>query len=446
MNPNWFENSLCHVHLDMHMPAFPKGALSRFNAQRLIRVLKDAYVECAVVFAKDHFGMSFYPTRYGYPHPKMRGDILGELLAEGARQDISMIVYYSVGWDRKTGDEHPDWIMIDQKGQRVNDDGPYPSLCFNSPYIRKMVIPQVSEIVRRYSFRGFFFDIVFMPDQVCFCPFCRKMFEARYAQPLDSSMIGSMRKELDEFRGETIARFVRDIQWEVKRLNPSLWIGHNGPPQLIPDRRIVDGSDLIVIESQPILPGGHHGHSLRCRAARTLGMPFQGITVRFQEGWGQASLKETVQLKQEFASIAVHGGKVSCGDQMNVDGSLEKGVWRRIREALSFLHERRHLFLGFSANRYLALVGDEKYSFPFPSYEILPQVLGAHKILNEGHFQFDVLTMERLPSRMHDYACLVLPENIPVGEKMRDEITEFVADGGRLILFGNALESFLDRQ
>ena len=65
----------------------------------------------------------------------------------------------------------------------------------------------------------------------------------------------------------------------------------------------------MIVESQPAHGvNGYELMSTQGRYTRMLGKPFEITTVRFAEGWGEMTLKETEQLQYEFSLIAAQGG------------------------------------------------------------------------------------------------------------------------------------------
>jgi len=51
---SWFSLRLRKVYMDFHTPEFPKNFLEILTSKKYISTLKDANVNAAVFFAKDH--------------------------------------------------------------------------------------------------------------------------------------------------------------------------------------------------------------------------------------------------------------------------------------------------------------------------------------------------------------------------------------------------------
>jgi hypothetical protein len=69
------------VHLDFHTSPHVPGVGAEFDAAAFIGTLQAARVNSITIFAKCHHGYSYYPTTIGTPHPHLRRDLLGEMIA-----------------------------------------------------------------------------------------------------------------------------------------------------------------------------------------------------------------------------------------------------------------------------------------------------------------------------------------------------------------------------
>jgi hypothetical protein len=70
----WMWDRVRQVHVDFHMPEFPKEAIKNFNAKEFVGELKRAKVNMAAIFCKCHFGNAFYNTEVGHKHSGLKED------------------------------------------------------------------------------------------------------------------------------------------------------------------------------------------------------------------------------------------------------------------------------------------------------------------------------------------------------------------------------------
>ncbi len=170
------------VHFDFHtMPGIDDFA-EKFDAKLLARQLKDAHVGYINFFGRCNIGWSYYPTKVGYPYPKLNGkNILGDVVRECHNVGIGVTGYLNMGVHHEALLRHPGWSKINMNGQVRNLDpnmscyGNYFRLpCYNTGYTDHL-IEEIKEILDQ-GVDGIFCDcVLFRP---CLCPNCtREMLE-----------------------------------------------------------------------------------------------------------------------------------------------------------------------------------------------------------------------------------------------------------------------------
>jgi len=142
LKTNWDQKIYRRVHMDFHTPEFLPEAVKRFNPERFVSCLVKGKVQAVNLFAKCHYGNSYYNTKIGHKHSGLKQDMLGRLVREGKRHKIYVIAYYSVCTDRYASTTHPDWQQVDIKGNPIKI-GPWLNVCLNSPYLEKLMLPQL---------------------------------------------------------------------------------------------------------------------------------------------------------------------------------------------------------------------------------------------------------------------------------------------------------------
>jgi len=428
---DWVRERIRGVHVDFHTPEFPRDAVTRFDAKEFVAKLVKGRVNWAAVFAKDHFGNSFYDTKIGHKHSGLRCDFLGDVVEECHRNDIKACAYYSVNWERHAGDANPDWWEVDEKGEpKVGTS--WGSVCINSPYREELAIPQLLEVARDYDIDGYFFDIIHFRGP-CYCDYCKPRFKELFGKELAPGLIEAQPLLFREFEAVCYGRFLREMRQKVDRFKPYLvFVGNRSPGYLGPHFALSEYLDVDCVESQPASPerGGYLQHGLKSRYHRTQPRPFEVTTVRFTRGWGEMTLKETEQLKFEFAQIMANGGHVVCGDQVNPDGTLVDAVYERMGRAFRLVEECEPFCIGARAVRHIAILAPMIHG-------IEDSLLGCHKALVESHRQFDVIDSNMLEDARR-YAIIVVPDNDQLSEKDAERLAWFVEEGGTIVATGAA--------
>lgn len=429
----WLRTHIRQVHMDFHMPEFPVDAIRRFNAEEFVGHLVRGKVNMVALFAKCHFGNSFYNTRVGHKHEGLPNDFLREAAEECRRHDIKTIAYYSFLCDVHAHEERPHWRRINANGESDPRRGCWGRLCPNTPYREELALPQLEEIAADYPVDGFFIDIPFCGP--CWCPYCKEKFRLMYGRELDAS---TPVDEVTAFMQNSTGRFLRELRVICDRHNPDLKIVTNCAWKLDSSRYFSEGSDYGVWESQP--HQNYLSHSFAARSVRTLDVPVQVMSVRFFQGWGDLTLKPTAQMTTEFAAMIGNGAVASSGDQVNVDGTLQPPVYDMFNQAFGFVEAREKILLDAESVTDTALLAPvARRDCPAPE-AVGPAMKGAHKALVESHVQFDILNSLDI-DKIDRYRTIILTEPNDFAPGVFEALEAWVRKGGTLIAVGGALVS-----
>lgn len=436
MNDSWIWERMRQIHIDFHMPEFPKDAIKNFNAKEFVGELKRAKVNLIAAFCKCHFGNSFYNTAIGHKHSGLKEDFFGEVLEESHKNDIKVLAYYSLGTDEYVVENNPDWYQVDEEG-KVRDGGGtvWKMPCMNSPYREEIVIPQMKEITQNYDIDGVFIDIPYIKNNYCFCRYCKKKFKEEHGIELTPALLKSDGDTVIRFGQNSAVRCLQEIRKAVKKLKPDIPILINCAGKVGEPKGVYDAADYGVWESQPAV-GTFLYHSVKSRFVRQHDMPVQVMTVRFTEGWGLMSCKTAEQLKYEMAAIMANGGMPNIGDQVMTDGTLQKGAYDIIEEVFEFVEEREKYCTRQKSVPHIAMLANYTSNRYWDKGDF--STLGACKMLIEGHQQFDLFYNDDFKD-LSLYKVVLMPETVNLNDASISKLREFVNNGGLLITAGKAL-------
>lgn len=432
---DWFWDNIRQVHVDFHMPEFPQEAIKKFDAQTFVAEFVAAKVNVIGVFTKCHFGNAFYPTEVGHKHSGLEGDFFGEVLEEAHKHGIKVIAYYSLGTDAYAVEHNPDWYQIGADGKKRGGDGSVWEMpCLNSPYREELVIPQIRELTEKYDMDGYLFDIPYMTNHNCFCPYCQKKFKDEYGRELTPELYEENPELVHSFAINSSTRTMQELYDLVKSIKPQVLMNCNGAWKMGEPDALNKTSDYGLWESQPA-SGSFLLHSIKVRYTRTLDVPVQIMTVRFTEDWGMMSCKTAEQLKFELASIIANGGIPNIGDQVLPSGELQSGVYKILGEVFSFVEEREKFCLRSTSKRHIALIANNTANWYFDEGDAA--TFGAAKMLIEGHQQFDMYCNDKFPD-LQGYKVVILTETVQLSEDSLERIRSFVREGGLLLAAGES--------
>lgn len=422
------------IHLDFHTSPAITDVGADWDADLFAQTLFEAGVDSINIFAKCHHGMNYYPSKIGPVHPAMKFDLLGEQIDACHRVGIHCPIYISVCWDMSAAERHPEWRQVDKDGKLVGrgpfDDGwGWPWLCVNNGYADELVA-QTEELLSRYDCDGFWYDILLYHADGCLCPACWDEIRDAGLDPRDAGVRAA-------HNNEKIRGFMGRMSEVIRARKPDALIFYNGRMGL-PIQDETQYFTQVEIESLPTGGWGYGFYPLWSRFARTLGLPFLGMTGRFHRGWADwGGLKHPDALRFECGGILATGGAICVGDQMHPRGRLNKAVYSTIGEAFRDVQAVEEYCVEAKPVTQVGLLTLESARDNMNTISGVGSLEGAAKMLLELHQQFDVIT-ERCPD-FGKYDLLVIPDTGYLSPENLARLRAFLANGGRLLLSHKAL-------
>ena len=86
----WYEQCYSRLLIDNHITDLREEYMSRFSPSEYVRLVKLSGVEASMVYACDHNGNCYFPSKTGHVHAGLKGrDIFGETTALLRKEGIS---------------------------------------------------------------------------------------------------------------------------------------------------------------------------------------------------------------------------------------------------------------------------------------------------------------------------------------------------------------------
>lgn len=171
----WYETAWRRAVIDMHIPDWDERFFSQFSPPEYARLLAKSKAQSIVCYCQSHVGLFNFPTKVGKQHAGWKGrNVLQEMIAACHDQQIAVVLYCSLIFDRWAADAHPEWRMRTWEGKVQGEGGRHGVLCVNSPY-RDYVRRFTEEICETFDFEGIRFDMTFWP-WLCYCEHCARRF------------------------------------------------------------------------------------------------------------------------------------------------------------------------------------------------------------------------------------------------------------------------------
>lgn len=426
------------VHLDFHTSEAITGVGARFQAEQFRSALRSGCVDSITLFSKCHHGWSYHPTQEGVMHPHLSFDLLGAQLAAADDEGVATRAYVSVGLDEQLYWKRPEWARRLANGEvpwaHTNDRAGFHLLCLNTGYL-DVVVAQIREVARRYHPAGFFLDIV--NPAPCWCNKCtRERIEAGN-DPRDPLVIRDQARRV-------YLNYARLVREALDSVAPGIDVFHNGGHIRRGDREVAECNTILELESLPTGGYGYDHFPLSAAYVENLGLPYLGMTGKFHTTWGEfGGYKHPNALRYEAASAVAQGARLSVGDQLHPDGSMDEATYGLIGEAYAEVRAKEPWLVGAARRADVGVLSLEAFTADREIDWVIERPKqtsdeGVTRMLLEEHVQFHMLDRASSLSR---YSVLILPDRIRLDEPTKEKLRDFVRNGGRLIASG---ESGLD--
>lgn len=420
------------VHLDFHTSECIDNIGSQFDKENFIRCLKKGHLSSITVFAKCHHGWSYYPSKVNPMHPGLKFDLLSAMLDACKEAGVAAPVYISAGFDEKYAAEHPDELVMWNKGDKpprsIEKDGhkyldcepaSFHLLCMNTPYL-KMLEAQTIEVMEKFHPVGLFFDIV--APRICWCERCNAEIAALGMDPDDL--------ESHVKHGEMLyKRYYDTVNNAARRIDPNVRLFHNNGHIVSGRRDMAHANTHLELESLPTGGWGYDHFPKSARYVSCLGMEYLGMTGKFHTAWGEfGGYKHPNALRYEAALSLAMGAGCSVGDQMHPYGFMDDATYELIGKAYSGVEAVEEYCDDIKATADIGVLSIESLAGKEDRY--IDSDVGTCRMLLEGHYLFDILDTE---CDFNAYKVLILPDRVKIEGALGEKIRAYVAQGGKLL-------------
>lgn len=446
----WFEKSYRRHLLDMHVNSDDENDfLSRFDPDVYLENLLRANVDCAMIYLQSHVGYCYYPTGVGHIHPAFaaRPDTMKRLIERCRAHGISVVVYYSLIYNRVESITHPDWRLVGREEGLADFSGKrYLFCCPNSSEYLNFTLAQIKEMFSYARFDGIFFDMPFWP-KICHCKNCVERYERECgaAVPDDKTTAGF--RDFAATRDGWLNEFLKKITAFCKTLRPDVTVEYNLASAALPGE-VMPGEGVVALSdfASGDLYRGAFAHSFACKlyAALTRTEPFECMTSRCPDLKAHTLTRSRDALRLSFLTICAHHGANLLIDAIDPIGTMD----RRFYEELGALYRETQKYEAYmKTGSAVADVGlffclEGKYANGKEPYLHYNATLGAAKTLTAAHIPYGVVT-QATKERLSLFKCVVVAGATALSEDTVAALYDYVAGGGNLYFSGANDEKLL---
>ena len=456
----WIENNYRRNLMDMHIDDWNEEFLSKINVDEYVDALADAGIQAAMVKAKPHTGLCYWPCEIGRMHKGLKGfDFFGTMVKKCHEKGIAVIAYYTQIFDNWAYDNHPDWRLIAPDGKTFREyrgmdhfrNGRYGIVCPNNPDYRAYVKANLQELNRKYDFEGMFLDMTFWPD-LCFCPHCRQRYFEETGRELPRKIDWNDPVFLDyaHRRDLWMADYAKFATAAVKEIKPNVTIEHQFSMITSP---WLHGSTELLTEAVDYSGGDYYGGYLqqtfinKYYKSVTPNLPFIYHTGRCDPELNMHTTTKTAeQLTLHVMTALVHNGAFLLVDAINPDGSIVPEVYHNLMKKIYANTSRFEKYVSGDLVSDAAVwfasfskfdpdeSGKDVSEKSFEPSIYMEAPVGMTSILRENNIPFDVIGSKNL--RNYKGKAILLCNVSNIRDEEMDAIEEYVNKGGNLLVSG----------
>jgi hypothetical protein len=425
------------LHFDLH-PNPGDPALGRDLTEEMVeRFLERVKPDFVQYDSKGHVGYLGFPSKVGTSAPHIVKDSLAIWRKVTRRHGVALYIHFSGVWDNVATREHPDWAVVNAKGEKE----PNATSLFG-PYEEQLMIPELKEAAANYELDGAWIDGDCWATKLDYSEAAARAFRAATGiEKLPKAAGDAGWQEFVEFNREAFRRYVRKYVEALHAYRPGFQIASNW-------------CYSTLVPEKPELPvdyisgdfGGNNAVAYARVEARLMsqqGMPWDLM------GWGFYSSEQTghvfkpsVQLEQEAAVVLAQGGAYQVYYNPTREGHLDDRLVDRMADLARFCRARQAVAHRSETIPEIGIVYS-KHSLYRTSGRMFggwgkheDAARGMLSGLLECGWSVDVLPEWKVARVAQSYRLLVVPEWADLGVEMRDTLLGYVKKGGQLLVTG----------
>ncbi len=424
------------LHFDLHANEYSTNIGSDFDFDFADKLCAEVQPDFIQVDSKGHPGFSSYPTKIknGIQAPNISKDILKIWRQVTAKYNIPLYVHHSGIMDEQQGKAHPEWAVKNGGGQVMPQ-----FMSMFSEYPEKVLIPQLIEIANEYGINGAWVDGEcwgVMPDY-------SENAKKAYGKPIPKPEEDGYYEYLDFLR-KSFIKYVENYIKKVKAKVPDFEITSNwmNSTQMPED---VEVTDFI---SGDLWPTDCVDYArLDARMISSFNRTWDIMAWGFSFPTHYA--KPSVQLKQEAASVIMHGGGFQVYQMQEPNKTLfNDWIVPTLKDVADFCKERKSFCHHGKALPEVGLIHSLKgYYHKKPQVfsldgEYVLDLRGLLGALCDNQVSVEVFSPFQLKNPS-DYTMLALSNVGDIEPELKETLLDYVSNGGNLLLAGvNVLKLF----
>ena len=335
--------SVFGLHFDFHATPDlchdPIGqSLCEEDIREICRAVRPDFIQ---IDCKGHPGWASFPTACGNAMPAFRGDPLALWRRVTREEDVALYLHYSGVIDEKYCREHPDQAVMRADGTRSTR-----VTRTLGGYADDLLIPQLTELIRRYGIDGVWIDGDCWGSEVDYDPRTIAAFEAATGISLQGRLpvceSDPHYGEYREFCREAYRRYVRKYVDALHRVRPVFQVASNWAYSDHMPEPVTADVDFLSGDLTPLNALNSARYAGRAIAQQEMPWDLMSWNARCElvEDFRCSPPKHPIQIMQEAAAVIALGGGYQNYITQHLDGSPKMEEIRRMDAVSRFVRAR----------------------------------------------------------------------------------------------------------
>jgi len=437
------------IHFDLHASANDSTLGKTLTLEMIENFLEMVNPDYVQIDCKGHGGISSYPTQVGFRAAGYIGDPLALWREATRKHNVALFMHYSGIQDRKVAREFPYWAITMADGSKDPAN-----LSVYSPYLDSIMIPQLKELNDVYQIDGVWVDGECWSINPDYGPMALAEFkEITGCNHIPRNPGETCYFEFMEFNRMLFKRHVTHYLEAMRDHDPNFQITSNWAYSSLMPGRVDIPLDFLSGDLQS--QDGVYSAAFEARCLALQGLPWDLMAWSFN--WApdrqiQTNTKSIDQMKQEAAQVLAMGGGIQFYFRQNRDLSIQPWTVPLMEELANFVRERQSLTHRATQVPQVGLIfsteawyrGLERVYASGWTEPISEPVKGTLNALLDSQYAVEILMEHHLENgRLEEYPVIVWPEWNYVSEDFRQQLLQYVSEGGNLLIVGaEAVELF----
>lgn len=425
------------LHFDKHVDPGDINLGATLTEEMVDSIINMARPDFMQVDCKGHPGISSYPTKVGRAADGFSKDPLLIIRKVTEAHNVPLFMHYS-------GVQDKSYAMLNPSESRFGPDGKSDAKNTSlwGPYVDKMLIPQMKELIEKYHVDGVWTDGECWSVHPDYHPSALKDFTATTGiKTIPLSKEDPNYKAFLQFNREKFISYLGHYVSELHQFSPDFQICSNWAYSSLMPEPITVGVDFLSGDFTPKNSFNSADWQGRCLAGQ--GKPWDLMAWSFTGEWSTGNTMSTpktaLQLCQEAASVISMGGGFQIYFRQNKDISFQSDAFNTMKEVADFVLPRRAFCKGLKPVPQIAMFYstagwkdkvDVVYNGNTKSQE------GILQALLDGQQAVEILMSHQMKKRMKEFPVIVIPEWKVVEPDLIVDLKEYVKNGGNLLVIG----------